>query len=343
MSGRDYLPARPPGRNAGGARHALDRLCSGAYRGGALPSVSVIIPTYNCAAFLDESLGSVLPQVPVDGEVLVVDDGSTDDTARVLARHAARVRVVRTDHGGLAAARNAGLEAARGDWIAFHDADDIALPDRLTFQMAFVERDPNCDGVFANGLRVDEAGRPLSRGEPHVVPAALARACAGRPLTERDVFAGFPVFFQAALLRRSLCRRAGELDTSLRIYPDLEYGYRVIGAGRVMFADRAVFRYRLHATNITRDRLGGREELARILDRIVEHDADMAARIGARRLRVRLARHYRSIARQYWRQGDGPRGDSAISRAVDLRPLDLRYRLTRRLRRPAREPDHTRS
>jgi glycosyltransferase involved in cell wall biosynthesis len=308
-----------------------------------LPSVSVIIPTYNCAAFLAESLGSVLPQVPADGEAVVVDDGSTDDTERVLARYGGRIRVVRIEHGGLAAARNAGLEAARGDWIAFHDADDVALPDRLAFQIAFVERDPTCDGIFANGVRVDEAGRPLAQGEPNVVPAALARACAGRPLTERDVFVGFPVFFQAALLRRSLCRRAGVLDTSFRIYPDLEYGYRVIGAGRVLFADRVVFRYRLHTTNITRDRLGGREELACILDRIVEQDADMAARIGSRRLRARLARHYQSIARQHWRQGDEARGDSAIARAVDLRPLDLRYRLTRRLRRPARAPGQTRS
>jgi len=151
------------------------------------------------------------------------------------------------------------------------------------------------------------------------------------------------VFFQAALLRRSLCLRAGELDSSLRIYPDLEYGYRIIGAGRVLFADRVVFRYRLHATNITRDRLGGREELARILDRIVEHDPEMAARIGTRQLRQRLARHYNSIARQHWRQGDRMRGDSAISRAVDLRPLDPRYRLTRRLRRAARAPGQTRS
>ena len=308
-----------------------------------MPSVTVIVPTYNCAAFLDESLGSVLPQVPADGEVVVVDDGSTDDTARVLAAYDGRIQVVRIAHGGLAAARNAGLDAARGDWIAFHDADDVALPDRLAFQLAFLARDPACDGVFANGLRVDAAGRPLARGEPHVVPAPLARACVGRPLTERDVFAGFPVFFQAALLRRRVCRRAGALDTSLRIYPDLDYGYRVIGAGRVFFADHVVFRYRLHGTNITRDRLGGREELARILDRIVEHDPEMAARIGTRHLRTRLARHYHSIARQHWRLGDEARGDSAIGRAIDLRPLDMRYRLTRRLRRPARAPGQTRS
>jgi glycosyltransferase involved in cell wall biosynthesis len=322
---------------------ALDRPRAAPYGCAALPSVSVIIPTYNCAAFLDESLGSMLPQVPADGEVVVVDDGSTDDTPSVLGRYGERIRVVRIEHGGLAAARNAGLDAARGEWIAFHDADDVALPDRLAFQMDFVGRDPACDGVFANGLRVDEADRPLARGEPHVVSVELAEACANRPLTERDVFAGFPVFFQAALLRRSVCLRAGTLDSSLRIYPDLEYGYRVIGAGRILFVDRVVFRYRLHTTNITRDRLGGREELACILDRIVRHDPEMAARIGTRRLRARLARHYESIARQHWRRGDEARGDRAISRAVDLRPLDPRYRLARRLRRPAGAPDQTRS
>jgi glycosyltransferase involved in cell wall biosynthesis len=251
--------------------------------------------------------------------------------------------VVRIEHGGLAAARNAGLEAARGEWIAFHDADDVAVPERLAFQLAFVQREPSCDGVFANGLRVDEAGRPLNRGEPHVVSAALARACVGRPLTERDVFVGFPVFFQAALLKRSLCRRAGLLDLALRIYPDLEYGYRVIGAGRVFFVDRVVFRYRLHTANITRDRLGGREELAHILERIVERDPAMAGRIGARPLRARLARHYHSIARQHWRLGNDDYGDSAISRAIDLRPLDPRYRLARGVKRLRRGSGQTRS
>lgn len=300
-----------------------------------MPSVSVIVPTYNSAAFLDASLDSILPQVPPDGEVLVVDDGSTDDTAAVLARRSDGIRVLRIEHGGLAAARNAGLAAARGEWIAFHDADDVAAADRLAFQLDFVVREA-CDGVFCNGLRIDAQGRPLGGAEPHVVSQALARACVGRPLTERDVFAGFPVFFQAALLRRELCVRAGVLDPSLSIYPDLEYGYRVVGAGRVLFADRIVFRYRQHETNITRDRLGGREELARILEHIVRTNPDMAARIGLRRLRARLARHYHGLARQLWRQGDAATAEVAISRAVNLRPFDPRYRLARRLRGGAR-------
>jgi glycosyltransferase involved in cell wall biosynthesis len=300
-----------------------------------MPSVSVVVPTYNCAVFLPESLDSMLAQLSPGGELLVIDDGSTDDTAEVLARYRGRLRVVRIAHGGLAAARNAGLAAAQGDWIAFHDADDVALPDRLAYQLDAVRRDPACDGVFANGLRVDAGGAPVGRGDPYVVPAALARACAGRALTERDVFAGFPVFFQAALLRRELCLRAGWLDTSLHIYPDLEYGYRVVAAGRVVFVDRVVFRYRQHGTNITRDRLGGREELARILERILKDDGAVAARIGIRRLRARLARHYHGIARQCWLRGDAAVADAAIARAVALRPLDPRYRLARRLRRPA--------
>src|SRR5262245_47979181 len=96
--GRAYLPACPRRRNAA----ALDRLRPAPYGCAALPSVSVIVPTYNCAAFLEESLGSVLPQVPADSEVVVVDDGSTDDTGAVLARYGERIRVVHIPHGGLA-------------------------------------------------------------------------------------------------------------------------------------------------------------------------------------------------------------------------------------------------
>ena len=125
---------------------------------------------------IDGGLVACQLAVALGGDVVWTESfGTADDTTSVLGRYGDRIRVVRIEHGGLAAARNAGLDAARGEWIAFHDADDIALPDRVAFQMDFVGRDPGCDGVFANGLRVDEAGRLLSRGEPHVVSAALAR------------------------------------------------------------------------------------------------------------------------------------------------------------------------
>src|SRR2546430_16821957 len=102
-----------------------------------MPLVSFVIPTYNCAPYLTESLESILAQTFRDFEVVVVDDGSTDHTWAVLARYSDDATIVRAPHGGLSAARNAGLSASRGEWIAFHDADDVALSDRLAFHVEF--------------------------------------------------------------------------------------------------------------------------------------------------------------------------------------------------------------
>src|SRR5439155_177200 len=114
--------------------------------GGMSPRVSVIVPTYNRAHVLGESLASVLAERDVDLEVVVVDDGSTDGTAALLAGLGdRRVRPVVRPHAGIAAARNAGLAAARAPYIAFHDSDDVALPGRLAVPLAFLGAHPEVD------------------------------------------------------------------------------------------------------------------------------------------------------------------------------------------------------
>ena len=285
-----------------------------------MPTVSIIIPAYNCARYLPESLDSVLAQGGADRELLVVDDGSTDDTGAVAARYGADVRLIAAPHGGYAAARNRGLAEARGDWIAFHDADDVALPDRVGALLDFVHAAPGCDGVFANGTRMD-TGEPL-------VPPALAQRAGTRPLGPDVVFEGFPVYYQAALVRRAAFAATGAFDPSFQIHADMDYGYRLFARFRCAYVDRVVFRYRWHDTNVTRDRLRGREEIARILDRLQE-DEDIVRGIGRRRLRARLARHYYRIARGRLRRGHATEAGVALARAADLRPLDPRYRLLR--------------
>src|SRR5262249_35149921 len=160
-----------------------------------------------------------------DFEVIVVDDGSTDETPDVLARYAGRLTVVRGDHGGLGAARNLGLAHATGDWIAFHDADDVALPDRLAWapalppppplglapatgggiafhdaddvalpdrlawSRAFLRDHPEFDTVFGNGRHIP-AEDPAS---PQVISQRLIAATRDRHLTVADLFDGFPL------------------------------------------------------------------------------------------------------------------------------------------------------
>ena len=104
--------------------------------GSGRPSVSVIIPAYNAAAHIARAIDSVLAQSTPPLEIIVVDDGSTDDTAELVARRYPQVTCVRQDNRGCGQARNTGCTAARGDWLAFLDADDAWLPAKLEKQLA---------------------------------------------------------------------------------------------------------------------------------------------------------------------------------------------------------------
>src|SRR5262245_50677398 len=127
-------------------------------------AVSVIIPTYNRAALIVESVESVLAAVATGDEVIVVDDGSTDDTAKVLSAYESSIRYVRVPNGGVGAARNLGIREARHDLVAFNDSDDLWLPDRLQLQRQVMERRPevvfcfsNFGGLLANGGQAGNA------------------------------------------------------------------------------------------------------------------------------------------------------------------------------------------
>ncbi len=108
-----------------------------------MPCVSVIIPTYNRAALVQEAVAAVLAQTCRDWELLVVDDGSTDGTSNALAGLGGSLRVLRSPRRrGVSAARNLGIAAARGEWLAFLDSDDLWLPEKLERQMAFMAAHP---------------------------------------------------------------------------------------------------------------------------------------------------------------------------------------------------------
>lgn len=104
--------------------------------------VSVIIPTFNYARFLPHAIDSVLAQTYQRKECIVVDDGSTDSTPEVLWHYETRIKVVTQPNRGLSAARNAGMAAARGDYLSFLDADDWSEPDKLAVQVAYLDEHP---------------------------------------------------------------------------------------------------------------------------------------------------------------------------------------------------------
>ncbi len=146
-------------------------------------SVSVVIPTHNAAAFLAEAVASIRAQTrPVD-EILVVDDGSTDGTAGVIAAMGGNVRAVRQERAGAGAARNRGAELARGSWLAFLDADDLWVPGKLACQLAWRAERPETEIIFGQGCNFSAEAHGGRRTGP-----ALDAFLPGAALMRRDFF-----------------------------------------------------------------------------------------------------------------------------------------------------------
>jgi glycosyltransferase involved in cell wall biosynthesis len=132
--------------------------------------VSVVIPTYNYGAFVGETVENVLKQTYRNFEIIVVDDGSTDDTQERLEPYADRIRYIHQQNQGCAAARNTGIQAAKGEWIAFLDSDDLWHPRKLEVQMAYLAKHPDIALLAANHLEDLSGGWPAIDTD-HELPA----------------------------------------------------------------------------------------------------------------------------------------------------------------------------
>lgn len=186
-----------------------------------MPLVSVIIPTFNRAFSIEEAVDSVLDQTFGDLEVIVVDDGSTDDTPARLVFYGDRIRVIRQVNAGVSAARNAGLAAAQGIWFAFLDSDDLWLPDKLAHQMSELGKYPDAVGHVVDITMVDGAGRGRSLFEMRGMKEELSRT----PRRERPVGDVLNALYsmQSTMLRADAVRKAGGFRRELRIFEDLDF------------------------------------------------------------------------------------------------------------------------
>lgn len=190
--------------------------------------VSVIIPAYNAAGFIGAALESVCAQTALPDEVIVVDDGSSDGTAREVAAfgRADLVRYVHQQNQGASAARNAGLDAATGEWIAFLDADDIWLPPRLELALAVVDRHPDLLWVGAAFEEVRLTGSPAPRGANSRAISKLVDGCVFENLF--DVFHRDCLFSTLTLLLHRRCfEDAGRFDPGLPRREDVDLWVRI--------------------------------------------------------------------------------------------------------------------
>lgn len=136
-----------------------------------MSSVSVVIPTYNGGQHLLDAVNSVLRQTYAPLEIVVVDDGSQEDILRILSPVSQRITYIRQDNAGPAAARNTGIRAARGEFIALLDDDDLWHPKKIEVQMQRMSEDPDCGMVYSYPIFIDENGSIISNQRPKTCPS----------------------------------------------------------------------------------------------------------------------------------------------------------------------------
>ncbi|MGQ9690926.1 MAG: glycosyltransferase family 2 protein [Thermoproteota archaeon] len=197
------------------------------------PKVSVIIPTYNRANCVGDAIRSVLDQTYKDFEIIVVDDGSTDNTSEVLAEFGDKIHVIRQENAGVSAARNAGIKAARGEWIAFLDSDDIWEPQKLEVQVRDLEAHPE---VVAH--EVDAIIELSSGGNINLFKLrGLSEEFKKHPLRERPLIDVLIVqmFTPCCLVRKEILDKVGYFDEDLSIHEDWNLLARVALEGPFFF------------------------------------------------------------------------------------------------------------
>lgn len=212
----------------------------------ALPGVTIVIPAYNYAEFLAEAIDSALAQTHPVIEVLVVDDGSTDETPHLLEGYADRIRVVTQDNLGLAAARNTGLREASHELVAFLDADDRLLPHMvglLQGTLSLVGQEYAL--VAACHAYIDASGRPLAK--------AMRGPAETGEITRADLLLANRFAPSTVLARRDALLALGGFDEDLPRVEDRDLWLRLAEHRRLMQVPDALAEVRLHFRNMSKD------------------------------------------------------------------------------------------
>jgi glycosyltransferase involved in cell wall biosynthesis len=228
--------------------------------------VSVIIPTYNRADYVLEAIESVLAQTYSDYEIIVVDDGSTDETAAVLRPLAEKgvIRCVYQPNQGESAARNHGIRLARGDYIAFLDSDDLFLPTKLEKQVAFLDAHPDVAFVHSCYSKFDDEGNDLGYRDT----SKFAGDVYPQILLDWSVLMAVP----CVMVRAEVLDEVGGFDESMRWGPDLDLWRRITRRYPIGVIPEALSKVRVHPGNVSGDKVAAVASFERYLEKAFADD-----------------------------------------------------------------------
>jgi glycosyltransferase involved in cell wall biosynthesis len=215
--------------------------------------VSVIIPAFNDARYIAQAIESVLAQSHAEIDLIVVDDGSTDDTGNIARGYGTAVRLLRQENSGVAAARNRGVAAARGDYVAFLDADDYWHPLKIEAQLRHLMSCGQCVAVYCNKveIRAESAGTWPSPKWGDTDAEALCTDPEASGWLYRALLFDSIIHTTTIMVPRRMLDRIGTIDESLRKGEDLDYWLRLSRLGPIHKLEAVLSAYRIHDASLT--------------------------------------------------------------------------------------------
>jgi glycosyltransferase involved in cell wall biosynthesis len=279
------------------------------------PRISVIVPAYNAAVYLPHAIDSVLAQTYLSWEIVIVDDGSTDNTRAVVESYRPklqdRLRYIRQPNRGVSAARNTGIRAARGEFIALLDADDVWLPRRLERGVKAMDADPDAGLVHARVARIDTRGSVT--GQLKVEPKYLSGRIARHIYTRHAHLICTTVMF-----RKSCLETTGWFDEAMQVTEDRDLWFRIALRYKVAYIDEVSAYYRLSPSSTTAN-------LERLLKGQLyfvakHHKSGAASRLEQLQA---LGNIYRELGDSLFRGGAVTKAIGSYVRAVGYNPLSV--------------------
>lgn len=252
--------------------------------------VTILMPVYKGERFVTRAIESVLVQSHSNIELIIVNDGSPDNSADAIRPYLAdpRVKYIEQQNAGVAAARNTALQHATGAYIGLCDQDDEWLPHKAEKQVAYLEAHPEAGLVHGDVDYIDEAGQPLPH-EP-CFPAAVFGRCFPR------MYMGNPVMAVAAMFRRSVIDSVGDFDPAIKYADDYDLWLRIAAHHDVGYIDEPVARYRWHAENNSHHQVAIREYTLRVLRKSERELPDACAHVPRNDRKLRYCRMYEQMA-----------------------------------------------
>jgi glycosyltransferase involved in cell wall biosynthesis len=289
------------------------------------------VPAFNAEAYIGDAIASIRAQGVDATEIIVVDDGSSDRTCAIVASMDPPVRLLRQENRGPAAARNAGLRAARGEYVAFLDADDMWLPGKLRAQLDHLAAHPDLRFVFGAISYWHPDADGIHRGAP---PEEASTQCDGVDARTSgwiypELLLDSAVCIITVLMHRSVYESIGDFDERLRTGEDYEYWLRVSRHYPMEKLARITARYRLHATGSTRQLRDEPNEL-RVLSSAIEQfgcDGPDGRAVDRAALRRRIAALWFDHGYLHYWNGSPHVALRAFARALRFapRPRTLAY------------------